>query len=539
MNTTIVTSSSKSLEKKIQKNFIPHLKPKQSIKVYSTDQRSNQLDSLKEVDEEKVLTPREALRKYKNVLTEYEKGEIIDYSHIYFVSTVAKRHEQPATFSDSKKYYNIIINDQIAYRYEVLEYIGKGSFGQALKCFDHKEKQIVALKILRCKKKLYKQGMVEANILKYIREKDPENAAHIVRVIDCFVFRMHIMITTELLSINLYKFLSNNNFNGISLGLIRHFASQLVEALCFLRLHRIIHCDLKPENILLEQPNKSAIKLIDFGSSCFSDEKVYNYIQSRFYRAPEIILGMSYTMSIDMWSVGCILAELYVGYPIFPGENEPEQMSMIMEVIGVPPEDVLESASRRGVFFDEEGSPYLFQSADGRVRIPGSRTVQDVLRCPDSSFADFVKRCLVWSPERRMTPDAAKLHPWLSAAFGLRKPECSRNNRLLAKHSMDTNRLQDSAVSISWRKNYVSGKHRNPVQTFQDDDVPQKPVFKKYSKIRLKNFKGKSAEKSFALVKKMNTENVKGISFLQEPSLKFDTTRSNKQAKPLFIQLLS
>lgn len=84
----------------------------------------------------------------------------------------------------------------------------------------------------------------------------------------------------------------------------------------------IIHCDLKPENILLKEENKSGIKIIDFGSSTFIDEKVYTYIQSRFYRAPEIMFGIPYTPAIDMWSLGCIIAELYIGYPLFPGESE-------------------------------------------------------------------------------------------------------------------------------------------------------------------------------------------------------------------------
>lgn len=82
-----------------------------------------------------------------------------------------------------------------------------------------------------------------------------------------------------------------------------------------------MHCDLKPENILLKQPDRSAVKVIDFGSSCLEDETRYTYIQSRFYRAPEVILGLPYGTPIDMWSLGCILAELYTGCPIFPGKG--------------------------------------------------------------------------------------------------------------------------------------------------------------------------------------------------------------------------
>jgi serine/threonine protein kinase len=84
------------------------------------------------------------------------------------------------------------------------------------------------------------------------------------------------------------------------------------------------------------------VKLIDFGSSCFADERIYTYIQSRFYRAPEIMLAIPYTTAIDIWSFGCILAELFTGFPIFPGESEPEQMALIMEVNGLPPGEMLE-----------------------------------------------------------------------------------------------------------------------------------------------------------------------------------------------------
>lgn len=78
---------------------------------------------------------------------------------------------------------------------------------------------------------------------------------------------------------------------------------------------------------------------------------VYTYIQSRFYRSPEVILGLSYHMAIDMWSLGCIIAELYTGIPLFPGENEQEQLSCIMEVLGVPDRYLIDGCSRRNLFF--------------------------------------------------------------------------------------------------------------------------------------------------------------------------------------------
>jgi len=104
--------------------------------------------------------------------------------------------------------------------------------------------------------------------------------------------------------------------------LIRRFSIQILVSLKFLKERKIIHCDLKPENILLKHSGKSGIKLIDFGSSCYEKEIIYSYIQSRYYRAPEITLETGYGTMIDMWSFGCIIAELYLGSPLFPGDNE-------------------------------------------------------------------------------------------------------------------------------------------------------------------------------------------------------------------------
>ena len=163
---------------------------------------------------------------------------------------------------------------------------------------------------------------MEVKILSHLRDHDPSGATNIIHLKESFYFRHHLCISFPLLSMNLYEFIKKNNFQGVSLGLIRRFAVQILTALRFLNKNKIVHCDLKPENILLKQPNKSGIKVIDFGSSCFQQERVYTYIQSRFYRSPEVILGIPYNMAIDMWSFGCILAELFTGCPLYPGQDE-------------------------------------------------------------------------------------------------------------------------------------------------------------------------------------------------------------------------
>jgi dual specificity tyrosine-phosphorylation-regulated kinase 2/3/4 len=170
------------------------------------------------------------------------------------------------------------MKDHIAFRYEILGFLGKGSFGIAVKAFDHKRKEEVALKIIKNKKKYYYQAGVELKILQFLKENDLEDTMNIIHMKDYVVFRKHLCISFELMSINLYEFLKLNEFEGLSLGLIRRFAIQLLYALKYLKENDVIHCDLKPENILLKDPAKSGIKIIDFGSSCFQGERVYTYI---------------------------------------------------------------------------------------------------------------------------------------------------------------------------------------------------------------------------------------------------------------------
>lgn len=259
-----------------------------------------------------------------------------------------------------------------------------------LRCYDHKEKQYVALKILKNKKRLYKQGLVEAKLIKHLNDNDPEDKKNIIRRLDQFVFRKHLCITFEMLSVNLYEFIKMNNFQGFSLNLIKRFAIQILISLYYLNEHNIVHCDLKPENILLRKINKSGIKIIDFGSGCFENEKIYTYIQSRFYRAPEIVLGIGYTKAIDMWSFGCILYELYVGYPLFPGEDEKDHMALMMEVKGIPPRSVLARSSRRKVFFDDDYNPILSPNSRGKIRVPGNKNLFHMMNCSDKDFVDFI-----------------------------------------------------------------------------------------------------------------------------------------------------
>lgn len=180
-----------------------------------------------------AMTPEAAIKLYQFNLTSYEKQEMQNYDPIWFVGHHAKKRPCSPShalcnygYDDERGDYLIQIRDHLDYRYEVLEIMGKGSFGQVLKCFDHKTGQTVAIKIIRNKKRFHAQALVEIKILQELIQWDPEDKHHNVRMLGHFMFRGHLCIAFECLSINLYEFIKSNGFQGFSMGLIRRHAYQ-------------------------------------------------------------------------------------------------------------------------------------------------------------------------------------------------------------------------------------------------------------------------------------------------------------------------
>lgn len=221
-------------------------------------------------------------------------------------------------------------------QYAVLDLLGTGTFGQVVKCRDTRTKRDVAVKVIKRHAAFKNQAWIEISILRILHQnQSAEDSKHIVRYITHFVYRGHLCLVFELLSINLYQFLKQRSFRGIALPLLRHFLTQLLHALNVLVRCGIIHCDLKPENILLNDFQTTDIKVIDFGSACQLEHPVYSYVQSRFYRSPEVLLGLpKYDSQIDMWSLGCVAGELFLGVPLFPGQNEMNMVARIDEMLG-------------------------------------------------------------------------------------------------------------------------------------------------------------------------------------------------------------
>ncbi|OAD73395.1 hypothetical protein PHYBLDRAFT_98520, partial [Phycomyces blakesleeanus NRRL 1555(-)] len=347
-------------------------------------------------------------------------------------------------------YVNDILGATEGHKYIILDVLGAGTFGQVVKCKNTKTQEIFAVKVVKNKPAYFRQSMMEVAILEALNKKhDPDDKHHILRLKDTFIHRKHLCLVFELLSVNLYELIKQNQFRGLSTNLVRVFTAQILDTLTVLNEARIIHCDLKPENILLKNLESPALKVIDFGSACNEMQTMYTYIQSRFYRSPEVLVGLPYTGAIDMWSLGCIAAELFLGLPLFPGSSEYNQLSRIVETLGMPPTYMIEMSKNAHRYFerytDDNGEKcYRLRSLEqysreqGKEEQPskryfaaktlpdlingypimrkGSMTQKEIDKEKQNrlAFIDFLQGLLNQNHFERWTPQQARQHPFIT-----------------------------------------------------------------------------------------------------------------------------
>ncbi|EFO98093.1 CRE-MBK-1 protein [Caenorhabditis remanei] len=438
---------------------------------------------------------------------------------------------------DDQNYDYILKNGEIFdKRYVILSDtpVGKGSFGQVTKAYDTLTKEEVAIKIIKNKKTFFDQAQIEIHLLELTNSHDKDNKYNIGMILRSpyikklqflisvtlkghFVHRAHLCLVFELLSYNLYDLLKNTSFRGVSLNLARKFAQQLGKTLLFLSSPElsIIHCDLKPENVLLVNAKRSQIRVIDFGSSCQTGHRIYQYIQSRFYRSPEVLLGIAYDTKIDMWSLGCILVEMHTGEPLFAGSSEVDQMMKIVEVLGMPPKEMLDIGPKTHKYFDktEDGIYYCKKTRDGyrhTYKAPGARKLHEILGVTSggpggrrlgepghsvedySKFKDLIKRMLHFDPKQRISPYYVVRHPFLKQKEDRlpSQPPVSHSN--LQQQYLPSNQGGDIALSVGSVYVEENGMYRpapssstNPISvtsSFDDGDVMEvDPTRRRYS----------------------------------------------------------
>lgn len=268
---------------------------------------------------------------------------------------------------EESKDFPIIVNSVVAGRYLVLSYIGSAAFSKAVKCKDLQSGQQVCIKIIKNNKEFFDQSLDEIKLLKYINSKADPDSHHVLRLYDYFYHKEHLFIVSELLQDNLYVFYKQNRESGeelyFTLDRLKIIAKQILEGLEFIHGLNLIHCDLKPENVLIKSFARCEVKIIDFGSSCFTADDLSSYVQSRSYRAPEVILGLPYNQKIDVWSLGCILAELWCGKVLFHNDSIPTLLARMIGILGNFDKDMLGKA-HASKYFAKNGM--LYERAPGK-----------------------------------------------------------------------------------------------------------------------------------------------------------------------------
>ena len=356
-------------------------------------------------------------------------------------------------WDDTDGYYRAKLGERLDDgRYEVTETnFGKGVFSSVLKAKDLKRSDtpetssssassaFVAIKIIRNNETMRKASKTEVAILKKLSDRDPEGKKHVVQFHRSFEFRGHVFLVFEKLSMNLREAAKKFGRDvGISISAVRVYARQLFVALMHLQKCGIVHADIKPDNVLVND-QLNILKLCDFGSALFNaDNELTPYLASRFYRAPEVVLGLPYSFPIDLWAVGCCLYELYVGKICFPGKSNNEMLKYFVEMKGAVPKKILRKAAFKEKHFDRDENlriaevdkvtgKTMFRVFDNNT-IAANKTgrVESVLatvcvehggddfeRKKARQLSDLLEKIFILDPERRITVTECLQHSFI------------------------------------------------------------------------------------------------------------------------------
>lgn len=296
--------------------------------------------------------------------------------------------------ADKTQYYfdhiqpNTVLTKSENIKFTIHSLLGRGSYGQVYRAYTNNKE--VAIKIMRPESGYFKHGLNEINILEKLNVSRFREL--FVTFFDSFVYKNHLCIVQEVLDKNLYEVLSFTNFAGFEHKTVKTIAEQLLRAIEALHKMNIVHCDLKPENIMLSDVVNIKIKLIDFGNTVANYNQSNFYVQSRYYRAPEVILGLPYNSSVDMWSFGCIIYELFIGHPLFPGINNADQIERINTLFGIP-EFMIQNGTKSYKYYGQNENRPEMSKIGNNVDVKTQKVMnRDLFECKimnkDSSFSE-------------------------------------------------------------------------------------------------------------------------------------------------------
>ncbi|XP_023067537.1 cyclin-dependent kinase 3 isoform X2 [Piliocolobus tephrosceles] len=285
--------------------------------------------------------------------------------------------------------------------FQKVEKIGEGTYGVVYKAKNRETGQLVALKKIRLD--LEMEGVPSTAIREISLLKELKHP-NIVQLLDVVHNERKLYLVFEFLSQDLKKYMDSTPDSELPLHLIKSYLFQLLQGVSFCHSHRVIHRDLKPQNLLINE--LGAIKLADFGLARAFGVPLRTYtheVVTLWYRAPEILLGSKfYTTAVDIWSIGCIFAEMVTRKALFPGDSEIDQLFRIFRMLGTP---------------SEATWPGVTQLPDYKGSFPKwtRKGLGEVVPSLEPEGRDLLMQLLQYDPSRRITAKTALAHPYFSS----------------------------------------------------------------------------------------------------------------------------
>ncbi|KAJ8255241.1 hypothetical protein GJAV_G00202670 [Gymnothorax javanicus] len=282
--------------------------------------------------------------------------------------------------------------------FQKIEKIGEGTYGVVYKAKNKVTGQSVALKKIRLEAEAEGVPSTAIREISLLKELSHPN---IVKLLDVVHTEKKLYLVFEYLDQDLKKYMDSSQPEGLPLPVVQSYVHQLLQGIAFCHSHRVVHRDLKPQNLLLNQAG--AIKLADFGLARAFGVPLRSYtheVVTLWYRAPEILLGCKYySTAVDIWSIGCIFAEMVAKRPLFPGDSEIDQLFRIFKTLGTPNEEVW---------------PGVSQLPDYKARFPrwGPQDLSKITPKLQPSGLDLLLQLLHYDPLQRVSAKAALTHDY-------------------------------------------------------------------------------------------------------------------------------
>jgi mitogen-activated protein kinase 1/3 len=298
---------------------------------------------------------------------------------------------------------------EVGPRYTNLAYIGEGAYGIVASAFDHVSKSKVAIKkISPFEHQTYCQRTLrEIKILTRLKHENIINIQDMITA-DCIDEMKDVYIIQTLMETDLYKLQKTQKLSNDH---VCYFLYQILRGLKYIHSANVLHRDLKPSNLLLN--TTCDLKICDFGLARVADPNhdhtgfLTEYVATRWYRAPEIMLNSKgYSKAIDVWSVGCILAELLSNKPLFPGKHYLDQLNHILGVLGSPSQEDLKC------IINDKARGYLI-ALPFKPKVPWNKLYPTA----DPKALDLLEQLLTFNPNKRLSVEDALAHPYLEQYY--------------------------------------------------------------------------------------------------------------------------